>query len=119
LDYSEAPNTPAGRWLVAREIIIGFGFLSGLGAEPITVTSNAFEKFFVSYAPQYVWVFAVAPYLLSLICIVLICAVSKPYWLGLVALAIAYVSGALTIAINVDFALLAFVALGIGAIASA
>ena len=103
------------RWLTAREIIIGVGFLSGLGAEPITVTSNAFEKYLDPLAPQYSWVFIIVSYVLIIFSMLIMYAISEPRWLGLIALFLAFVSGALTLTVSDFFVFLAIGALFIGA----
>lgn len=113
-----ASDTGEDTWLTAREIIIGVGFLSGLGAEPITVASNAFQKYFAVLAPQYSWIFFIAPYLLIIVSVLIMYGISEPHWLGLLALFLGFVSGVLTLKVSDYFVFLAFGALFIGAVAT-
>jgi hypothetical protein len=108
------------RWLVARECVIGVGFLSGLAAEPITVASNAFENYFESLVPiQYRVGLLIAPYLLVLIAVIVMYGISRPHWVGLFALFLGFIAGVLTLKVNeVLGVFLAFAALFLGLVAT-
>lgn len=77
------------------EIVIIFGLLSGMGAEPVGAISNALAQGIQPIAPGFVWLFVLIPYVAAVV--ELAAAYGLGGILGLFAVGLAFPAGLLGI----------------------